>query len=317
MFPVPKNNHWQPTASITALKQRAQIIAAIRDFFRERQVLEVETPLLCRHGVTDPHLSSIQTRHGAFLQTSPEYAIKRLLAAGSGDIFQLGKAFRDDETGRLHNQEFTLLEWYRINYNHQQLINEVDEFLQAILHCPAAEKISYHDLFQQTLQINPHQASIEKLKQCASDHQLEIDDLNHKDDWLNLLLTHLIEPNIGRKKPIFIYDFPASQAALAKIRKAEYPVAERFECYYKSIELANGFHELTDANEQRRRFEGNNLQREKMGLASIPIDSSFMASLEHGLPNCAGVALGVARLIMLAKNANRIGQVMTFTQEPS
>lgn len=310
-----KNDAWQPTASIITLKQRAKLIQEIREFFYQRAVLEVETPLLCHTSVTDPHLTSFTTNHGTFLQTSPEYAMKRLLAAGSGDIFQLTKAFRAEEFGQHHNQEFTLLEWYRLGFDQLQLINEVDELLQQILHCHPAEKITYQQLFEQQLGINPHAASINELIAIAKQHQLDQLNLSNKDDWLNLLLSHVIEPTIGQHQPIFIYDYPASQAALAKIRHDQPPVAERFECYFQGIELANGFHELTDHQQQRQRFIANNQHRQQSNKPSVPIDEYFLDALAHGLPNCAGVALGVDRLVMLALNENHIANVLSFTQE--
>ncbi|GAG97774.1 unnamed protein product, partial [marine sediment metagenome] len=202
---------WRPSASIENLKKRAQVIAQIRDFFAKRNVLEVETPLLSNATVTDVHLHSLKTQD-LYLQTSPEYAMKRLLAVGSGSIFQICKAFRDDENGRLHNLEFTMLEWYRVGFDHHQLMDEMEELLQLILSCGKAKRYSYQEIFEKFLQINPHRASAKELQNCASEHNINVD-VDDKDTWLQLLMSECIEPNL--KDMVFIYDYPASQAALA------------------------------------------------------------------------------------------------------
>lgn len=300
---------WQPTASIENLKKRAEIIAKIREFFAARRVLEVETPLLSKSTVTDVHLHSLKTINNLYLQTSPEYAMKRLLAAGSGAIYQICKAFRDDESGRLHNLEFTILEWYRVGFNHHQLMDEVDELLQFILSKASAARFTYKEIFEKFLQINPHKVDVKTLQSCAREHNVDLQ-IDDKDTLLQLLMSEIIEPKL--KGVVFIYDYPASQAALAKIRQDEFPVAERFEVYVDGIELANGFHELQDATEQRQRFLNDLAKRKKLDYPGVPIDEDFLASLEHGLPACAGVALGVDRLIMLALGVNHISQVVSF-----
>lgn len=313
---------WRPSASIKNLQTRAYILKLIRDFFYARGVLEVETPLMCHTSVTDPFIQSIPALFQAhpkenelryYLQTSPEYAMKRLLAAGSGDIYQICKAFRQGEIGRFHNPEFTMMEWYRIGFTHHALMDEMDELLQSILKTPAAERKSYTSLFQQSLHFNPHQVSLSELKTCAAANHIAVEgDITDKDTWLNLLMTHCIEPHLGKDKPCFIYDFPTSQAALARIYPGDPPVAARFEVYFRGIELANGFHELQDATEQRRRFEKNLLERQELGLFTLPIDELFLSALNHGLPDCAGVALGIDRLIMLAQNSPSIVDVLSF-----
>lgn len=313
---------WQPSASIENLKLRARILKQIRDFFVARDVLEVETPLMCHTSVTDPFIQSIPAYFQAnpsakeiryYLQTSPEYAMKRLLAAGSGAIYQITKAFRQGEVGRFHNPEFTMMEWYRPGFDHHLLMDEMDELLQLVLKTPPAERKSYADLFLTYLQINPHQASVEELTICAQKNNLHIEaDITDKDTWLNLLMSHCIEPQLGQKSPCFIYDFPASQAALARIQPGNPPVASRFEVYYKGTELANGFHELQDASEQRKRFEKNLAERKQLELNELPIDELFLAGLQHGLPDCAGVALGIDRLIMLATEQQHIADVISF-----
>lgn len=305
--------NWQPSATIVALKNRATILRILRDFFYQRHITEVETPLLCAAGTTDAYLDSItatinnQTR---YLQTSPEYAMKRLLAAGIGDCYQICKAFRCDESGRYHNPEFTMLEWYRLNFNHHQLMNDMDELLQLILKCPPAQRISYQQLFMDHLNIDPHFASIEELKEIAPDLCEALNaTTDTKDDYLMLLLSHLIEPKIGFDRPCFIYDFPASQAALAKIHDG---VGERFEVYVNGIELANGFHELQNSDEQRRRFLSDNEKRKQLGKLEVPIDQRLLEALQHGLPACAGVALGIDRLIMLALQQQNLNDVLSF-----
>jgi lysyl-tRNA synthetase class 2 len=324
-----RSSNWQPTASFVNLKLRAEILAKIRAFFAERNVLEVETPLLSQATVTDINLQSFATNYFPnpennnpqtfYLQTSPEFAMKRLIAAGSGSIFQIAKAFRNHgESGRLHNPEFSLLEWYRIGFDHLQLMNEVDQLLQFILQTKAAEKLTYADIFWRYIDINPHTASASELKKCAL--HLGLSELNHfdfsdADSWLQLLMTHYIEPQLGRDQPTFIYDFPMTQAALAKIRNDNPPVAERFEIYVNGVELANGFHELTDGKEQLARFEKDLAQRENLNYRPVPIDHFFLDALHHGLPDCAGVALGIDRLIMLAAKTQNISDVLSFPLE--
>jgi elongation factor P--(R)-beta-lysine ligase len=306
---------FQPTATLANLRLRSHIIHTIRHFFAERNVLEVDTPLLCRSTTTDPHINSFTVDQTWYLQTSPEFAMKRLLAAGSGCIYQISKAFRKEEQGRHHNPEFTILEWYRVGFDHHSLMDEVDSLLQLILQTRPAIRLSYEAIFQAYLQISPHDATIAQLQRCAQDqglHEMENIHQNDRDFWLYLLMSHCIEPHLGNKQPIFITDFPSSQAALSKIRQGKNPVAERFELYFKGIELANGYHELTDPMEQRQRFNNNNVERARLGLAAIPIDEYVLAALEEGMPTCAGVALGIDRLVMLAANARSINEVMSF-----
>jgi lysyl-tRNA synthetase class 2 len=317
---------WQPD-NLSNLKLRASIFAQIRKFFAERNILEVETPLLGSSSVTDPFISSFETYYQnetktqtlkLFLQTSPEYAMKRLLSAGAGDIYQLCKAFRNNESGSRHNSEFTILEWYRLEFDHHQLMDEVNELIMLILNSQVAERISYEKLFRESIGINPHSSSIQDLINIAEKYHIQINDndsLEDKDTWLNILLTHIIEPQLGKERPIFVYDYPASQAALAQIRNEEFPVGERFELYFKSVELANGYHELSDPIEQHRRFlEDNHIRRQK-NLPEIPIDNRLLSALTHGLPKCAGVAVGVDRLLMLVANAARLSEVMSFCLE--
>lgn len=318
---------WQPTISITHLKARAEIYAKTRAFFAVRSVLEVETPLLSQATVTDPHLTSLSTHcplpgysvpQKFYLQTSPEYAMKRLLAAGAGPIYQISKAFRFDMRGTLHNPEFSLLEWYRPGFTHGDLMIEVDALLRRILNCEVAQCVSYGALFAQHCQLNPYHATSEELSACAIQHGLDIDQADQLDvtTWLQLLMMHLIEPHLGQNnRPTFVTDFPAAQAALAKINPGPPPVAERFEVYWQGMELANGFHELCDPLEQRRRFASDNTWRKAHQLPEIAMDEHFLAALTHGLPACAGVALGLDRLVMAALEQKDISAVLAFPVE--
>ncbi|POY44523.1 elongation factor P--(R)-beta-lysine ligase [Avibacterium gallinarum] len=319
-----ENEQWRPTASIQNLLARAKIMAEIRRFFTDRGLLEVETPILSEFGVTDVHLATFSTeftspfKHQSktlWLSTSPEYPMKRLLAAGSGAIFQLCKVFRNEESGRKHNPEFTMLEWYRPHFDMYRLINEVDDLLQQILDCEPAESMSYQFAFQEYVGLDPLSASREELIAKAKEHYLEQAENEDRDTLLQFLFSTVVEPKIGQERPVAIYHFPATQAALAQISSEDHRVAERFEFYYKGIELANGFNELTDANEQRHRFEQDNRQREKLGLPTRQLDERFLAALQAGVPNCAGVALGVDRLIMIALGAENISEVISFNIE--
>ena len=314
---------WRPSTEIKLLRQRAELIAKIRDFFKERGVLEVDTPLLSQSTVTDPHVIGIPAifkeigstqEQIRYLQTSPEYAMKRLLAAGSGPIYQICKAFRQGERGTIHNPEFTMLEWYRPGFDHHLLMNEIDDLLQSILNTSPAERLTYDEIFKQFLNLDPHRATLDELAACVKKQSISFEKTD-RNTYLNLLLTHCIEPQIGKERPLFLYDFPASQAALAKIRSEEPPVASRFEVYFKGVELANGFHELQDAGEQRKRFENDLAYREQNGIPPVPIDEFFLDALQHGFPDCAGVALGIDRLMMLALGQEKIKAVLSFEFE--
>lgn len=313
---------FRPTASLSNLKKRALILADIRTFFSERGVLEVETPLLGRSTATDPYIASFVVpwpvasfpHSYRYLQTSPEFPMKRLLVSGSGSIYQISKVFRSDEQGRLHHPEFTMLEWYRVGFDHHALMHEVDMLLQGVLKTSAAQYVTYAQLFEQYLGINPHVSTAQILQACAEKNGLSLSSgqSEDKDVWLHLLISHCIEPHLGQDRPVFVMDFPASQAALARIRQDDPAIAERFEVYYKGVELANGYHELTDAKEQERRFVADNQQRSKMGLPEVPLDQHFLEALEQGMPDCAGVALGIDRLVMLAVGANALSDVVSF-----
>ncbi|ATF94453.1 elongation factor P--(R)-beta-lysine ligase [Cedecea neteri] len=315
---------WQPSASIPNLLKRAAIMAEIRRFFADRGVLEVETPCMSQATVTDIHLVPFETRFvgpghsqgiNLYLMTSPEYHMKRLLAAGCGPVFQLCRSFRNEEMGRHHNPEFTMLEWYRPHYDMYRLMNEVDDLLQQVLECGAAESLSYQQVFQRHLDIDPLSADKTQLREAAAKLDLSniADTEEDRDTLLQLLFAMGVEPHIGKDKPTFVYHFPASQASLAQISTEDHRVAERFEVYFKGIELANGFHELTDAREQQQRFEQDNRKRAALGLPQQPVDMNLLAALEAGMPDSSGVALGVDRLIMLALGAESLSEVLAFT----
>lgn len=314
---------WMPSASIEQLQQRAQLLTTIRHFFAIRDVLEVDTPAMSHATVTDIHLHTFQTEFVGpdyakgsrlHLMTSPEFHMKRLLAAGSGSIYQINKAFRNEENGRYHNPEFTMLEWYRVGFDHHDLMDEMDELLQLILKVAAAERMTYQNAFLSVLHVCPLEGSMHELKKAAA--TLGLSDIaepeEDRDTLLQLLFSIGVEPHIGQRVPAFVYDFPASQAALAKINPQDPRVADRFEVYFKGIELANGFHELDNAKEQLARFKEDNRKRLAMGLEEQPIDYHLIAALESGLPECAGVALGIDRLIMLALGEEHIDKVTAF-----
>ena len=316
-----EQTQWQPSASIKNLLTRAKLIEEIRRFFTDRGLLEVETPVLSEFGVTDVHLATFSTEFISpfgdlsktlWLSTSPEYHMKRLLAAGSGPIFQIGKVFRNEEAGNRHNPEFTMLEWYRPHFDMYRLINEVDDLLQQILECSPAESMSYQFAFQQYVGLDPLSADLSELVEKAKKYQLMGAENESRDTLLQFLFSAVVEPQIGQEAPVVVYHFPASQAALAQISSEDLRVAERFEFYYKGLELANGFHELSDAREQLRRFQQDNLQREKMGLPVRAIDTRLLSALQAGIPNCSGVALGVDRLLMIAMGAEHIKEVISF-----
>jgi len=285
-------NSWQPTITQSILEKRAAIIASIRDFFKAHKVLEVQTPVLCANTATDPHIKSISLQYDQhhnkqqtlYLQTSPEFAMKRLLAADSGCIFQICQAFRNGEQGRLHNPEFTMLEWYRLDFDHHALMDETDQLLQLTLKTKPANKKTYQQIFEEHTNLNPHITSVTQLKEFAKSKRIHINTPEHnRDNWLNIIMTHLIEPQLGQDKPIFIYDYPATQAALAKIRNDQFPVAERFEVYYQGIELANGYNELTDANELAKRSQQDQQTRIKLKYDHVPTPSYLIAAMQQGL----------------------------------
>ena len=317
---------WQPSCSLTALKARAEMNLKIRNFFAQRQVLEVETPILSSSTNSDPKLESFISKfngpslhHQAkmYLHTSPEFFMKRLLAAGSGDIYQIAKVFRDGEAGHRHNPEFTMLEWYRVNIDHFALMQELRDLIVAItgqnlnvIH------MTYRALFLKYLNLDVHVASIHDLATKAIELGISLNQpLVNKDEYLDLLLSFIIEPQLPKDSLFYLYHYPASQAALAKtIMEDNMQVGCRFELYWRGLELANGFYELNDAKEQQSRFEGDLQHRLENKQDIMPLDQHFLAAL-NSLPNCSGVALGLDRLLMCMLNTNNIGDVLCFSFE--
>jgi len=305
---------WQPSATLEACRQRAALYQRIREFFQHKQVLEVETPILGHFGVTDLHLDNFELPYyndTLSLQTSPEYHMKRLLCAGFPSIYQISKAFRYEQSGSRHNPEFTLLEWYRLGFNDQQLMDEVDELLMLVLNRPKAIRQTYEETFQQMLGFSPLTVSLLEMSEQVSIH---VPGFHHQlstvDEGLDLLMGAVIEPQLGFEAPVFIYDYPKSQGALAVV---EGPVAKRFEVYIDGIELANGFFELACAREQQVRFEADNQLRREQGKKDKAIDSFFLTALSKGgLPRCAGVALGLDRLLMIAGQHKHIKETVSF-----
>jgi elongation factor P--(R)-beta-lysine ligase len=323
---------WRPSASPERLRQRAALLQRVREFFAAHAVTEVDTPVVVNAPVSDVHIHSATVRLSAdlsaraaapplYLHTSPEYAMKRLLAAGSGDIYQICHVVRGFECGRLHNPEFTLIEWYRVGFSLVGLMQEVEALVRALLgaNAPAAsERISYREAFLRELGLDPLAASETALAQAAGPLALGGEgtarataDGMSRDDWLELLMGAIVGPRLGAGTLTFVHSYPASQAALARLDPADSRVAQRFELYCSGIELANGFHELASATEQRARFEADNAQRRRLGLPVSPLDERLLAALTR-LPDCAGVALGFDRTLMLAVGAASLEEVLPF-----
>jgi len=298
------------------------MLARTRAFFERRQVMEVETPVLSAAGTTDVNIHSLSTRVAGqpgslYLHTSPEFPMKRLLAAGSGAIYQIARVFRDGESGRRHNPEFTMLEYYRLGMDHHRLMDEVQELMGELLGDGAeplqCQRLTYREAFMQAVGLDPMVAGRQDLLDALARHQVELPGEPLTDAQLSdLLMGTLVSPGLGRDQPCFVYDFPEDQAALARIRPGNPPVAERFELFYRGMELANGFHELCDADEQRQRFARDNLVRQESGLPTVPADENMLQALEQGLPACAGVAIGFDRLVMLAAGADQLSDVLAF-----
>jgi elongation factor P--(R)-beta-lysine ligase len=312
---------WRPTATRAALVRRARMLEVARDFFRDRQVLEVETPILSGAAVSDPQIESLATHVNGlpgheYLCTSPEYAMKRLLAAGSGDIYQVCKVFRDAERGRWHNPEFTMIEWYRLGFDDSALMDEIEALVRAMLaperSLQAAERLSYRDALQRHAGVDAFGSSEHELEQAALRQGIACESALDRDAKLDLLMGLIVGPRLGRERPCFICDYPASQAALARLKPGRPAVAARFELYLDGLELANGFHELVQANEQRERFSRDLAQRAARGQVQPPLDENLLAALESGMPDCSGVALGFDRLVAIALGVDRLSKAMAF-----
>lgn len=313
---------WRPRGARARWERRAAIVASLRNFFAARGVLEVETPILAACGSMDPAIASFSTTgpdgRVRWLQTSPEYAMKRMLAAGSGPIFQIGRAFRAGEAGARHNPEFTLLEWYRPGFDHHRLMDETGELAALVLGCGAPRRIAYAEAFVRLAGVDVDRESEEALRARARAAGADARTVGRlgRDGCLDLLLTHRVQPrlaDLAGARAVFLYDYPASQAALARVRRTgDGGRAERFELFVDGVELANGYHELTDPHEQRRRFEKEAKQRRKAGLPAMQADDRLLAALAHGMPPCAGAALGLDRLVMLALGVSHIEETMAF-----
>jgi lysyl-tRNA synthetase class 2 len=317
---------WRPSAAQQHLRERAALLRRAREFFAARAVTEVDTPVVVNAPVSDVHIHSATVRLEAdaasggagpplYLHTSPEYAMKRLLAAGSGDIYQICHVVRGFECGRLHNPEFTLIEWYRLGFSLEQLMDEVEALVRTLLGKAApgaSERVSYREVFLREIGLDPLSASPATLAAAAGPLGLAGNVPSGRDEWLELLMGALIGPRLGRGTLTFVHRYPASQAALARLDEADPRVAQRFELYCAGIELANGFRELAAAAEQRARFEHDNARRRELGLAVFPLDERLLAALAAGLPDCAGVALGFDRTLMLAVGAARLEEVLPF-----
>jgi len=317
--------NWQPSAPMDALRLRADFNRMARAFFHARGVLEVETPMMSRAGNTDPNIASFALEFSGrtdgaprtrWLRTSPEFPLKRLLAAGVGDCYELGRVFRDGEAGGRHNPEFTMLEWYRVGWTLAPLVDETVALVQAALALvgrqATASRIRFRDLYRERLGFDPMTADLDTVRNAAAGIAIDGEGLT-RDDWLDLLMTHRLQPAFPRDAILMVHDYPASQSALARVVERDgVPVAERFELYLGPLELANGYHELTDAAEQRRRFERDGVVRASRGERAPPIDEALLDALAHGMPACAGVALGVDRLLMAMRDTPRIADVLAF-----
>ena len=307
---------WRPTGDAKALRARARLFKTIREFFSERGVLEVDTPLLSQFGVTDPNIELFTVaspNEKRFLQSSPEYAMKRLLASGIGDIYQLGKAFRRGESGARHNPEFTLLEWYRTDTRHHELIREVADLVAKVLPVSSWQVWSYAALFAEILNLDVFTASTETLNRKVEEEGISIDAPLSRLDYLDLLMTHIIEPRIAGWGLVFVIDFLPEQAALARLTtRGENTVAARFEAYYGGLELANGYWEEAQAEVLSARFADDNAKRGLRGQEEISADTRLLNALEAGFPDCSGVALGFDRLLMLTLGQSSIAEVMPF-----
>lgn len=306
-----------------SLRLRARLYALVRGFFAERDVLEVETPMLSAAGNTEPNIESFTTQFSGhvdagarerWLRTSPEFPLKRLLAAGVGDCYELGRVFRNGEAGGRHNPEFTMLEWYRVGWDHRRLLGETIALVEAALASvdqrAAVVIVPYRQMFIDALGIDPMTDPLERLQAPLAEFGISADGLT-RDDWLDLLITHRLQPQFPRDQITAIHDYPATQCALARIRAGEPPVAERFELYLGPHELANGYHELNNATEQRARFERDNVVRTARSLRNVPLDHALLETLDD-LPDCAGVAMGMERLLMCLAGSDAIADVLAF-----
>jgi elongation factor P--(R)-beta-lysine ligase len=319
---VPAGADWRPSATVAALRRRASMLMRVREFFSKHGVLEVETPILSAGAVSDPQIESLSTQIAGkpgrfYMSTSPEYPMKRLLAAGIGDIYQVCKVFRDGERGRWHNPEFTMIEWYRLGFDDALLMDEVETLVSSLLapyrQLARAERLTYADALRRHAGVDAHLDSDQALAQAAVDHGIVCKAELDRDAKLDLLMGLVAGPKLGLDRPCFICDYPASQASLARLKPGLPAVAARFEFYIDGIELANGFHELVHDGEQRARFTQDLATRRTRGQIQPPLDERLLAGLAAGMPDCAGVALGFDRLVAIAAGATCLSQAMAFS----
>lgn len=315
-----KYTDWRPSATLDTLRARARLFSSIRAYFALHGVMEVDTPALSRWGTVDRHIESIQTADGRWLHTSPEFAMKRLLAAGSGAIYQICHVFRSGEQGRLHQSEFTMLEWYRSGMDHFQLMSDVQDLFRTLVGIDQQfDRISYQQAFWKHAGLDPRDVSIETVQKRLFDSGVSPDSSfmqsNDLDDWLDLAMAVLVTPKLGSVTPCFIYDYPSTQCGLARICRESPTVADRFELFWRGVELANGYYELADAEEYRQRFETDLTRRRLAGKALPQPDEALIAAAEHGLPDMSGVALGVDRLLALMLGLPDISEVVSFDSD--
>ncbi len=307
---------WQPNASLDIIKKRAALLWQIRDFMDRRDILEVDTPVLSHSAVSDPYIQSVtanvtQKNTPLYLHTSPEFCMKRLLAAGSESIYQIAHVFRDEESGKRHHAEFTMLEWYRLGFDYHQLMDDVGELLLDI-GLTKPNKMTYAEAFLKTVQLDPHTAELKQLQNIAGQHGWGSDSNDHH-ALLDFIFSEVVIKQIDVSQPFFVYDYPTCMAALATIKPGSPSVSERFELFINGMEIANGFNELCDADEQKKRFEAELKTRKDKGLSELPLDDNFLSALESGLPETAGVAVGIDRLLMVLSGKDDIKEVITFT----
>lgn len=315
---------WRPTTSLQNLKIRAKTLEKIRRFFAARNVMEVETPVLCQGIGTDPNLAYFSTQYQAgsdlqtfFMQTSPEFCMKRLLAGGSGCIYQISKVFRNDESGRFHNPEFTMLEWYRLDFNLQQLMDEVSDLIKDLFSgaLTTVEQVSYSEIFHRYTNLDPLEFEVDRWRQCAKNHNLaDAETICGKDHliWLDFLFSFLVQPQLGKQSICLVYDYPACQSSLARVKDQEPRLVERVEVFIDGVELGNGYFELTDPIEQQLRFENEQLIRKQQGLETQILDWRFLEAINSGLPTCSGMAIGLDRLLMVITGSRKIEEVIAF-----
>ncbi|MFI3256261.1 MAG: elongation factor P--(R)-beta-lysine ligase [Psittacicella sp.] len=312
---------WEPNLSIELLKSRNKFIKEVRNFFDKRDILEVDTPILSSYGVTDVNLNTFSTFYNSpynskyktlYMITSPEYHMKRILAKYNIPIYQVTKVFRNEEEGVKHNPEFTMLEWYRPGFDMFDLISEIEDLMKDTIKISKVELMSYTEVFEKYFNIDPISCDINILKEEALKYNYSSLNPQDRDSLLEFLFSIHIEPKVGNIHPIAVYNFPATQASLARVDPNNSLLANRFEIYYKGVELANGFNELTNYKAQLERFKKDNIKRSELNLPEIEIDINLIEALKSGMKQVSGVAIGLDRLIMIALDKKSISEVLSF-----